>query len=99
LTAARIDCPVESRFQPDRPLICGVVMSVHLRGRRVHFYSYGCGGRWHHNSRSFVRARIQRTGWRFRVDERGADWLSEEINEPNRYGLPRFDVIRDLFIP
>ena len=42
---------------------------------------------------------IQRAGRRYRVNEREADWFVEEINEPNRYGITRFDVVRDLFIP
>jgi hypothetical protein len=46
-----------------------------------------------------VRPAIQRKGRRYRANEREADWIREEINEPNAYGLPRFDVIRDLFIP
>jgi hypothetical protein len=99
LSSARIDCPVKSRFQPDRPLICGVVMSIRLRGRRVLTSSYRCRGRWHANSRAFVQPWLAPNGELLRVDERHAPWLAEEINEPNRYGIPRFDVRRDLFIP
>jgi hypothetical protein len=98
LSSSRIDCPVESQYATE-PRICGVVISVHLRGRRVYSYPYRCGGRWHRNSRDFVRPDIQRKGRRYRVNEREADWFIEEINEPNRYGIPRFDVVRDLFIP
>jgi hypothetical protein len=98
LGSSRIDCPVESQYM-DEPRICGVVISVQLRGRRVYSYPYACGGRWHKNSRQFVRRDMRRAGRRYRVNERESYWLIEEINELNRYGLPRFDVVRDLFIP
>jgi Glucodextranase, domain B len=96
---SRVDCPVKSQYQPDEPQICGVVVSVQVRARRVYSYSYRCEGRWHRNSRRFVRPEIQRAGRRYRVNEHESDWFIEEVNERNSYGLPRFDVVRDRFIP
>jgi hypothetical protein len=34
---------------------------------------------------------------REKLDDNG--WFRAEINEPNRYGAPRFDVDRDVFLP
>lgn len=99
VAARRVDCPVKSRFQPRKPVVCGVVISVQLRGQRVYYYSYSCAGGWQPNRRVFVRPAIQRTGRRYRVDEKDAPWLEDEINDRNRYGIPRLDVVRDLFIP
>jgi hypothetical protein len=42
---------------------------------------------------------VYRRGRQFRIDQRGAPWLREEVNQPNRYGVPRFDVDRDVFLP
>jgi hypothetical protein len=99
ISRVRIDCPVAAQVSPRRPRVCGTVISVHLRGRRIFSYPYRCEGAWRGNSRSFVRACVQRIGRRYRIDERQAEWLASEVNDPNRYGVPRFDARRDVFIP
>ncbi len=95
----RIDCPVEVDESGEKSATCGVVISVQLRGRRVYSSSYGCRGAWGPNPRRFVHRDVRRAGRRFRIDQWEYPWLAEEINHANRYGLPRFDVVRDLFIP
>jgi hypothetical protein len=99
VSARRVDCPVRSRFQPGDPVVCGVVISVQLRGRRLFSYGYGCRGRWQADRRIFVRADIQRAGRRYRLDEKDAPWLADEVSQRNRYGVPRIDSARDVFIP
>jgi hypothetical protein len=91
-------CPVKSRFQLGEPVECGVVVSVQLRRLHVHSYSYRCGGRWRPDVRRFVRPGITRVGRRYRIDVDDAPWLVDEINAPNRYGVPRFDLNRNQFI-
>jgi len=95
----RVDCPVRYRFKDGEPITCGVVISVHLRGRRLFSYSYGCRGRWSAQHNRFVRRDIYRKGRQYRIDERGAPWVRSEMTDANRYGIPRFDIDRDVFIP
>jgi hypothetical protein len=98
VSATRVDCPAKSRFQPGDPVRCGVVVAVHVQGPRLYSYAYPCKGRWR-DPGAFVQPAIVRTGRRYHVDEDEADWLVYEINERNRYGIPRFDVKRDEFLP
>jgi hypothetical protein len=95
----RVDCPVATATNDDQISRCYIVISVRLRGRRVYFGSYDCQGRFNPNPRRLVRRDVYRRGRQFRIDQREAPWLREEMNEPNRYGVPRFDVDRDVFLP
>jgi len=98
VSATRVDCPAKSRFQPHDPVCCGVVVAVHVRGPRLYSYTYRCDGRWR-DPGAFVQPAIMRPRRRYRINEDEADWLVYEINERNRYGIPRFGVKRDEFIP
>jgi len=98
MTRTRVDCPVRSQFQSTEPVVCGAVISVQVRERRLYSSAYPCGNPWRWNRRVFVREDV----WadrRYRLNERRSPWLAEEVNEPNRYGLPRIDAARDVFIP
>jgi hypothetical protein len=98
----RVDCPV-GYYGPEGnspAALCALVITVHLRDRRVYYASYGCRGRrLNPNPQRFVRRGVYRRGRQFRVDEAEAPGLRAEINQPNRYGVPRFDVDSDLFLP
>jgi hypothetical protein len=95
----RVDCPVGTTTYDEPISRCDIVLTVRLRGPRVYFGNYGCRGKLNPNPRRLVRRDVYRSGRRFRIDEREAPWLREEANEPNRYGVPRFDVDRDVFLP
>jgi hypothetical protein len=99
VTSLRVDCPTASQWEDDPVWRCGFVMTVRLRGTRVYRDTYGCRGRFRGRPRRFVRPSVWRKGNRFRVNVGNADWLREEINERNLYGVPRFDVDRDVFLP
>jgi hypothetical protein len=98
----RVDCPVGD-YGPaaTSPVaLCALVITVHLRDRHVYYASYGCRGRRLNPSpERFVRRTVYRRGRQFRVDEAEAPHLRQEINQPNRYGVPRFDVDSDRFLP
>ena len=74
-------------------------MTVRLRGARIFFSTYPCSGRLKPNVRRHVQPGFYRVGKRFRIDDARDDYDREEINAPNRYGIPRFDIDRDQFIP
>jgi hypothetical protein len=99
VSTSRVDCPVKTRFEPDDATVCGVVIGVRLQGRRLYSFSYACSGRWRANPRIFVHPDVQLAGRRYRVDEKNAPWLEDEVNQRNRYGIPRIDAFRDVFIP
>jgi hypothetical protein len=42
---------------------------------------------------------VARTGRRHRIDIDDAPSASTELNDPNRYGVPRLDANRTEFIP
>jgi hypothetical protein len=96
----RVDCPVGSYGDGSLVRRCGVVITVRLRGARLYAGNYRCKGRLTPRPQRFVRRAVWRKGRRFRVAATGdTDYLREEINRPNRYGVTRFDVDRDVFLP
>jgi hypothetical protein len=98
----RVDCPVgDYGLAGNSPVaLCALVITVHLRDRRLYYASYGCRARrLNPNPQRFVRRSVYRRGRHFGVDEAEAPHLRQEINQPNRYGVPRFDVDKDLFLP
>lgn len=100
VTSRRIDCPAGAWWSDDPVWRCNFVTTVRLRGVRLYADSYRCKGRMRGYLRRFVRPGVWRTGKRFRVD--GLDespWLRQEVNARNRYGVPRFDVDHDVFLP
>jgi hypothetical protein len=99
VTALRVDCAYRWRFESGDPVTCGLVVSVYRRANRLYSYFYRCTGRWNANVSRFIRPDIERAGRRYRIDERDADSIRLEINDPNRDGTPRFDVDHDVFIP
>jgi hypothetical protein len=104
LTATRVDCPAGSREWAGEgwgAWQCGFVMSVTLReeSQQLHYGRYGCEGDWKPDPQRFVQAAAQMPARRFSINERRSPWVRQEVLDRNRYGLPRFDVERDLYIP
>ena len=95
----RVDCPAATWSSEDPIRRCALVMTVRLRGARIFFSTYPCSGRLKPNVRRHVQPGFYRVGKRFRIDDARDDYDREEINAPNRYGIPRFDIDRDQFIP
>jgi hypothetical protein len=101
LSESRADCPVGNRMwnRGWRAWQCGVVVTVRLRGDQVRSGDYPCGGRWQRDPRRHIRPETEPRLRRFTVDEKGAPWLRDEYADPGPHGLPRFDVVRDVFVP
>ena len=99
VTSRRVDCPAVSHWVGERGWRCGVVVTVRLRRDRINFAGYRCRGRAKGDFQRFVRRGIWRKGRRFTVDVKDTPWLRSEIDDRNRYGVPRFDIDRNVFIP
>jgi hypothetical protein len=96
LSTSRVDCPVATRDRARHKTKCGFVMTVRLRGTRLFYSSYGCRSRRWKRPRRHVREELYRRGRQFRL---GSPIGQEDAGAPNRYGAPRFDVARDVFLP
>jgi hypothetical protein len=99
----RVDCPVFNySVGEDHVRRCALVATVRLRGEHIHHDTYPCRGRLRPDARRFVRAAFWSRGVRLRPEGSGHEtheWFRAETNNPNRYGPPRFDVDRDVFLP
>jgi hypothetical protein len=92
----RVDCVVGFIWSGGR-WMCGLVVTVVLRGIKVYEGSYNeCEGeRLRPITRSrFIRPRRHPKLARFRA---GIDWPAQD--ERNRYGVPRYDTKRDVYLP
>jgi hypothetical protein len=95
----RVDCVVGTFSFEDSVRRCALVMSVRLRGPRVFFAPYGCAGRLKPNVRRHLRPDVFRIGKRFRIDDARDEYERADVNDSSRYGVPRFDIDRDVFVP
>jgi hypothetical protein len=88
----RTDCPVGRSTTTAPTSACRVVIAVRVRARRVTWTAYGCHGRLSPRPERLVRRAATGARHRFRTD-------AAHAGAPNRYGIPRFDAVRDEFLP
>ena len=90
----RIDCAVA--YGDEDPLdLCGVVVAVLLRGVDVFSDSYECAGLMRDVTRmDDIETKPPPKLKHFRID---ASWY-ELGDEPNKWGVPRFDPARDVYV-
>jgi hypothetical protein len=90
----RIDCAVGYGAEGE-PEMCGVVVAVVLRGVDVFSDSYECGGLMRDVTRmDDIETKPPPKLKHFRIDE---SWY-ELGDEPNKWGVPRFDPARDVYV-
>jgi hypothetical protein len=96
----RVDCPVSNFFVDNRRRRCGYVYTLRLRGDRLYAGDYPCRGRFlNPRPERLLRPRLTPRLSRVVIDA-GSDqpWFRTEVNAPNRYGAPRFDMASDAFL-
>jgi hypothetical protein len=97
---ARVDCPVGQFADDNLTRMCDVVLSVILVGDRIYFGRYRCQGRLTPRPERFVQAGLRVAMARYVVDlYEGEGYVRAEVNRPNRYGAPRFDIVHDVLLP
>ena len=96
----RVDCAVARWYTEDPIRRCQYVYTLRLRGDRLYFGFYGCQGRLNPRPDRFIQRVTTPELRRVVIDAGEHDtWSRLEVNEPNRYGTPRFSMADDRFLP